>query len=560
MSLQKDLFLPPNLHLDFFKLDPQGNVPPLFPTICAFLNTEGGSVIIGVSRDKEFQSLTESSLIEFRKTVKERSEHEKDYLNPSYGFIMEIDQFKDGHFLIIDVPRSPVLHYSGQALYKRVGSETIRVSEPQDIMELYSIRRKNTVSETLPFITKADLDLRLIEKAKSIAREVSSTHQWLTMSDDEIIHGSNLSEYDESSGEIIYCLATVLLFGKDETIRRVLPAYKLDIFVRKNDIDRWDDRKTFSTNLIDTQTGALNFVKGHLPEAFYQDGAQRKDLRDLIFREIISNVIIHREYSNALPTEIIIYKDRVEAKNPNIIYKKGLLELGKFRHYPKNPLLRKFFNVLGWADEAGSGVRNVTKFLDIYSRGAVPLFQEDDMFITVIPLKGSQIQSRYIFYLDLFEILTEEISEERINQLKDLSINTKLSEIYEKENFISLFIGTLLENEGKLIGFNLLKKKMLEKWSNKMEGTLLEFGGNFIEKKGKILMRILIGLIVEMSIDEALTFSGFESKESFRENYLSVLRKNDLIKLTIPEKPNDPNQKYIITEKGKKLIGGMPIA
>lgn len=56
-----------------------------------------------------------------------------------------------------------------------------------------------------------------------------------------------------------------------------------------------------------------------------------------------------------------------------------------------------------------------------------------------------------------------------------------------------------------------------------------------------------------------MRFTGMENKESYRENYLTVLRKNKLITLTIPDKPNDPNQKYIITERGMKLLGGITI-
>lgn len=72
----------------------------------------------------------------------------------------------------------------------------------------------------------------------------------------------------------------------------------------------------------------------------------------MIFREIIGNVIIHREYTNQSPTEIIIYKDRVVATNPNIIHNQGPLELVNFRNFPKNPFIRKFFNNLGWSDES----------------------------------------------------------------------------------------------------------------------------------------------------------------------------------------------------------------
>jgi predicted HTH transcriptional regulator len=60
--------------------------------------------------------------------------------------------------------------------------------------------------------------------------------------------------------------------------------------------------------LIDSYLKALSFIKGKWPEKFYQDkNGDRKDLRELIFRELVGNIIIHREYNSATPTEVIIY-------------------------------------------------------------------------------------------------------------------------------------------------------------------------------------------------------------------------------------------------------------
>jgi ATP-dependent DNA helicase RecG len=41
-------------------------------------------------------------------------------------------------------------------------------------------------------------------------------------------------------------------------------------------------------------------------------------LRDRIFRELVANIIAHREYTSTAPATMIIYRDRVEFKNPNV--------------------------------------------------------------------------------------------------------------------------------------------------------------------------------------------------------------------------------------------------
>ena len=64
----------------------------------------------------------------------------------------------------------------------------------------------------------------------------------------------------------------------------------------------------------------------------------------------------------------------------------GLLDLQNFEPFPKNPSISKVFREIGIADELGSGMRNTYKYTQLYS-GQTPLFEEGDIFRTIIPLK-----------------------------------------------------------------------------------------------------------------------------------------------------------------------------
>lgn len=52
----------------------------------------------------------------------------------------------------------------------------------------------------------------------------------------------------------------------------------------------------------------------------------------------------------------------------------------------KIPAISKVFREIGLADELGSGIRNTYKYTRLYS-GLDPLFEEGNIFRTIIPLK-----------------------------------------------------------------------------------------------------------------------------------------------------------------------------
>jgi len=163
--------------------------------------------------------------------------------------------------------------------------------------------------------------------------------------------------------------------------------------VRIENPDRWDDRLTLRKNLIDTYLEIKQFIYKYLPEKFYTEKDQRIDLRDKIFREVIGNGIIHREYTSNFSSDIIISGSEVRITNPNKPLFHGLIDPRSFNPYAKNPNIRRFFTALGWADEIGSGIRNTNKYLPLYIPGAKPVFSENDTFIAIIPLMHVNLQS-----------------------------------------------------------------------------------------------------------------------------------------------------------------------
>ncbi len=47
---------------------------------------------------------------------------------------------------------------------------------------------------------------------------------------------------------------------------------------------------------------------------------------------------------------------------------------------------------------------------------------------------------------------------------------------------------------------------------------------------------------------------GVKNRTKFRRKYIKPFMREELIGMTIPDKPNSPDQQYVITEKGKKLL------
>lgn len=144
-----------------------------------------------------------------------------------------------------------------------------------------------------------------------------------------------------------------------------------DALVRKVNVDRYDDREIIKTNLIESYEQLLEFGRKHLPDKFFLEDTVNRNLRNTIVREMVSNTLMHREFTSSYTAKFVIEKERMYVENANRAAQIGCITIDNLEPNPKNPLIAAFFRNIGYADQLGSGVRNLFKYTKYYS-GAEP--------------------------------------------------------------------------------------------------------------------------------------------------------------------------------------------
>ncbi len=359
----------------------------VYPTVCSFSNRFGGHILMGVSDNGEIIGVNPNCVKDMRKNFSNTLNNPQK-ISPTLYLSAEEIEIDGKIILYVYVPRSSQVHTCNKLTYDRIGDADINISSNTTQMsELYMRKHTDfTEKKIFPYVTMDDLDLSLTKRVRNLAKSKDANHPWIELDDMGIFRSAGFYERDFATGQEGFNLAAVLLFGKDETIRSCLPAYRTDAIYREVNMDRYDDRNDVRTNLIDSYDHLTDFICRHVDDRFYLEGTQRVSVRSIIAREIVSNILMHREYSSPYPAKVIVEKSRILTENANKTYHYGRV-FDTTSPYPKNPLIARFFNNIGRADELGSGVRNLYKYTKIYSDSEPVLF-EDDVFKAEIPLSS----------------------------------------------------------------------------------------------------------------------------------------------------------------------------
>ncbi len=356
----------------------------VYETVCAFLNRHGGTILLGVQDSGDIQGIDPDAAAQLKKDFVTAINNPQKITPPTYLSVDEVE-VEGKSLLHIFVPESSQVHRCNGRIYDRNEDGDLDITDhTTQVAHLYQ-RKQATFSENkvYPWIQVGDLRPDLIEKCRRYVRINADNHPWADMDDLQLLKSAQLYQTDPLTKESGVTLAGVMLFAPDLLILQVCPAHRTDLILRKVNVDRYDDRDLVRTNLIDSYDRILAFIKKHLPDPFYLEGIERRSLRDAIFREVASNILIHREYTSGVPARLIIEYGQVTTYNANRPHGFGVLNPETFAPYSKNPVIGAFFREIDRADELGSGMRNMMKYGKIYG-GADPELIEGDVFRMII--------------------------------------------------------------------------------------------------------------------------------------------------------------------------------
>ena len=404
----------------------------VFETVCSFLNRQGGTILLGVRDNGEFIGCEPDNVEQIKRDFVNAVNNELKIAPPVY---LSVDSLEIDNKIILHiyVPCSSQVHRCNGRIYDRNEDADIDITNNTNLVySLYS-RKQSSYSENriYPLVKVSDLRSDLMAKSKKLADLHWDGHPWKNMDDSDFLKSAQLYQTDISTQQSGVTLAGILLLGDDHLILSAVPHHKTDLILRKSNLDRYDDRDIVQTNLIDSFDRIMGFVAKHLSDPFYLEETQRISLRSAIFREIASNILIHREYLNAFPAKLIIERGRVVTENSSKPHGIGLINPQNFTPFPKNPVIASFFRSLGRADELGSGMRKLMKYGKLYG-GADPEMIEGDVFRIIMK------------YPDLRSDL-----EGITGQVTPTVTPTVTAQV--------LYLLTLIKNEGNLSSFEIRK-------------------------------------------------------------------------------------------------------
>ncbi len=465
-----------------FKKAQKGMPKSVYETVCAFSNTQGGDILLGIDDNGTILGIDTTKIDQYKKDFVNTINDSGKNCPPLYLSIETIE-IDNKLILHINVPQSSEVQRCDGKIYIRNEDGDFDITHQQNNVANLYINKQNTYSESKIYknVTIDDLRSDLIAKARKLAVLRQPGHPWAQLDDFELLKSSGIYKKDYLSGEEGITLAGILLLGKDEVIRSVLPHFKTDLIIRVKDSSRYDDRDDVRTNLIESYDHIMNFVNKHLPSPFYLEGTARIDIRNVIFREIAANILVHREYSSHFPARFVIEKDRIFTENGNKPYIHGNINPESSIPYPKNPTIAKFFKEIGLAEELGSGVRNLVKYSQIYG-GSVPSLTDSEIF-------------KLDWKINLFDEETIKNSDQASDQASD-----QVSD--QASNQVS-------DQTAKILAFCLSPHSLIE----------------------------------------ILAQTKYTSRVHFRNKILKPLIDKGLLRLTVPDKPNSPNQKYETVHK-----------
>lgn len=361
----------------------KGGFPGSFwETYSSFANTTGGVIMFGVKERKgifHVDPLSGEAVAKYRKNFFDEQQNQA-----SFPLLTDKDvqvyPYDDGFVMAFFIPRAtraqrPV--YIGKdpltGTFRRDFEGDYRCN-PAVVTQMLAERQTSEASieaRILPNYSWDDIDGESFRQYRTIFANLTPSHPWTALSDDQLMRKLGGYRRDRKTGEEGFTLAGMLMFGKTESINDVacIPDFMLDYreIPVNNGIVRWSDRiypdGTWECNLFQFYRRVLPKLQSFLPKPFHLVGDARQDESPahVAVREALVNMLVHTAYGKSPRLVVEKRPDCILLANP------GTLLISQSQYYEgghsecRNPVLQNMFGLIGRSDKAGSGVDKILK-------------------------------------------------------------------------------------------------------------------------------------------------------------------------------------------------------
>lgn len=311
-------------------------------TLCAFANSDGGILLIGVSNRGRIVGVADHSRAESHVRSIARS------ADPSID--VEIDTFDE--VLRVTVPPQPHKPYSfGGRFFRRDGATSQPMSRTE-IEDLFHVVGRLHFDRTpcLHFDIERDLDdavwSRFSQRAKvpeAMDRVAALRTLGLIDARQRMTHaGAWLIARDIRTVTTSAHVSCALFLGRTKS--RIL------------------DRRDFHGDVPSMIEDSVAWILTKINVALTVRGARREErpeLPEVALREAVANAVAHRDYQSPSNVQVYVFKDRVEIVSPGGL-PEGMnrADLGA-KSLPRNPLLFSMLHRMGVVEDIGSGIRQI---------------------------------------------------------------------------------------------------------------------------------------------------------------------------------------------------------
>ncbi|MBI2079183.1 putative DNA binding domain-containing protein [Candidatus Micrarchaeota archaeon] len=310
-------------------------------TICAFLNTAGGQLIIGVDN--------KGNIVGCELDAQDKISNFLSVIAPRPKITVEKLIIEKRQVVILTVPKSDRLHTFGNTGYLRIGSTT-RELQLDEIVEKAAESLLLRFDEALCIDAKeSDLSVQILRNYLNKRKEVRNVkpprekgkHLWALIRASSKGHVTN---------------AGVIFFSDHP--EKFHPQAQLRIIeFAGNDMQTVLEEQTLSGNIwkISDSAGAVlekKISKEVTIKGFDRIVSPRFPLEAL--REAVNNALIHRNYFDRADVRIFLFPDRLEIINPGSFPPDVTPQIPA--HRPRNPVLSQYFYDIGKIEKYGSGL------------------------------------------------------------------------------------------------------------------------------------------------------------------------------------------------------------